>query len=125
MATKTISLELDAYEKLRRAKHGGESFSAVVRRARFVEEGKADLQVNEKPGAYGAAAASAETTGEYWDRIENSERTAVALESFEAAVRRQEERNRKWKASSSGNSQGEAGRGWTREELYADRTGEA
>jgi hypothetical protein len=35
MATKTISLELDAYEKLRRAKQEGESFSAVVRRANF------------------------------------------------------------------------------------------
>ena len=32
MATKTITLELDAYEKLRRAKHAGESFSSVVRR---------------------------------------------------------------------------------------------
>jgi hypothetical protein len=35
MATKTISLELDAYEMLRRAKREGESFSGVVRRARF------------------------------------------------------------------------------------------
>lgn len=35
MATKTISLELDAYEKLKRAKRGGESFSEVVRRANF------------------------------------------------------------------------------------------
>ncbi len=35
MATKTITLELDAYEKLRRAKRTGESFTAVVRRARF------------------------------------------------------------------------------------------
>lgn len=35
MATKTISLELDAYEKLKRAKKAGESFSQVVRRARF------------------------------------------------------------------------------------------
>lgn len=35
MATKTISLELDAYERLRRAKRKGESFSGVVRRATF------------------------------------------------------------------------------------------
>ena len=36
MATKTISLELDAYEKLRRARRrSGESFSSVVRRARW------------------------------------------------------------------------------------------
>ena len=36
MATKTISLELDAYEKLRQAKRGPrESFSSVVRRAHW------------------------------------------------------------------------------------------
>jgi hypothetical protein len=36
MAIKTISLELDAYEKLRRAKRGPrDSFSSVVRRARW------------------------------------------------------------------------------------------
>jgi phosphoribulokinase len=33
MPTKTITLEMDAYEKLRRAKRGGESFTEVVRRA--------------------------------------------------------------------------------------------
>lgn len=32
MATKTITLEIDAYEKLRSAKRGGESFTEVVRR---------------------------------------------------------------------------------------------
>ena len=37
MATKTITLELDAYEKLRAAKRGGESFTEVVRRAVVVE----------------------------------------------------------------------------------------
>ena len=35
MAVKTITLELDAYEKLRAAKKAGESFSDVVRRAIF------------------------------------------------------------------------------------------
>jgi len=33
MATMTITLELDAYEKLRAAKKPGESFTEVVRRA--------------------------------------------------------------------------------------------
>jgi len=35
MAMKTITLQLDAYEKLRSAKKAGESFSAVLRRASF------------------------------------------------------------------------------------------
>lgn len=39
MATKTISLELDAYEKLKKAKQSErESFSEVVRRARWDDE---------------------------------------------------------------------------------------
>ena len=38
MATKTITLELDAYERLKKAKRSErESFSAVVRRARWDE----------------------------------------------------------------------------------------
>ena len=41
MATKTVSLEIDAYEKLHKAKRPGESFSEVVRRARF---GPADVK---------------------------------------------------------------------------------
>ena len=36
MATKTITLEMDAYEKLRQAKRAGESFTEVVRRAVWV-----------------------------------------------------------------------------------------
>ncbi len=39
MATKTITLEIDAYEKLRKAKRTPrESFSSVVRRAVFPDE---------------------------------------------------------------------------------------
>jgi hypothetical protein len=37
MPTKTITLELDAYEKLRSAKRRGESFTEVVRRAILVD----------------------------------------------------------------------------------------
>ena len=35
MATRTITLELDAFEMLKAAKRPGESLSATVRRARF------------------------------------------------------------------------------------------
>ena len=46
MATKTISLELDAYEKLKKAKRNErESFSSVVRRARFPHETRTGRQV--------------------------------------------------------------------------------
>ncbi len=38
MATKTITLEIDAYEKLRSSKLAGESFSEVVRRADIADE---------------------------------------------------------------------------------------
>jgi hypothetical protein len=41
MATKTITLELDAYEKLKRNKRERESFSSVVRRARWDNSAKA------------------------------------------------------------------------------------
>ncbi len=38
MSTKTISLRIEAYEKLRRSKRLGESFSDVVMRARWSDE---------------------------------------------------------------------------------------
>ncbi len=46
MATKTISLELDAYEKLRKAKRSErESFSEVVRRARWQDAASTGPQI--------------------------------------------------------------------------------
>lgn len=46
MATKTITLELDAYEKLRKAKRSErESFSEVVRRARFEDTASTGPQI--------------------------------------------------------------------------------
>jgi predicted CopG family antitoxin len=46
MATKTITLEIDAYEKLRRAKKApSESFSSVVRRAVFPNEAMTGLDL--------------------------------------------------------------------------------
>ncbi len=51
MATKTISLELDAYERLKRAKRGNESFSSVVRRARFSPEPSTGASILEETAA--------------------------------------------------------------------------
>jgi hypothetical protein len=46
MATKTITLELEAYEKLRRARRTPrESFSSVVRRARWDDAGATGPEV--------------------------------------------------------------------------------
>jgi hypothetical protein len=122
MATKTISLELEAYEKLRRAKKGGESFSAVVRRARFDNaDAEPATTVNEPPAGYGALEGSAEKTREYWDRFDKKERVVVALESFDAASERQRARNRAWADGSGKITTSETGRTWSRDDLYEDR----
>lgn len=47
MPTKTISLEIDAYEKLKKAKRPGESFSAVVRRCLLPEAPKTGKELIE------------------------------------------------------------------------------
>lgn len=71
MATKTISLELDAYERLKRAKRGNESFSAVVRRARFDALESTGEAILEETGAiYGAKKGVSAKTLNYWDRAE-------------------------------------------------------
>ena len=76
MATKTISLELDAYEKLRAAKRPAESFSAVVRRASFGPSdasGRSVLKALEarRPGPADRAAAT------YWERGVETLRTTT------------------------------------------------
>lgn len=76
MAIKTISLELDAYEKLRRAKRGKESFSAVVRRARFDSgENTGESILRELKAAYGAKRKPAVKEAlDYWDKAEKEDR---------------------------------------------------
>ena len=82
MATETISLELDAYERLRRAKREGESFSGVVRRARF---GPADARGSSILAALGdlPAHASDEEAVRFWEESGEIERTASHFERIE------------------------------------------
>lgn len=69
MATKTISLEIDAYERLRSSKKPGESFSEVVRRAQFPDAPStgADLLEWMKKGASGVSNA-------YLNEVEEADR---------------------------------------------------
>ena len=67
MATKTITLELDAYEKLRQVKRGGESFTEVVRRAVWMDApatGETLLQYYRKGGS--------DVSGKYLDAVEEA-----------------------------------------------------
>ena len=65
MATKTITLELDAYEKLRQVKRGGESFTEVVRRAIWVDAPVTGTKLREyfRKGGSGVS-------GKYLDAVE-------------------------------------------------------
>jgi hypothetical protein len=80
MATKTISLELDAYDRLKQAKRGKESFSAVIRRARFdapLSTGAAILEETE--ALYLARKGAPKETLDYWAEAE-------AIESVEPRI---------------------------------------
>ena len=68
MATKTISLELDAYEKLRQAKREGESFSAVVRRARFGPQDSRGASILAALGALAVKQADHDATKRWQDQ---------------------------------------------------------
>ena len=74
MAIKTISLELDAYERLKRAKRGKESFSAVVRRAHFdaaESTGAAILAATQ--ALYDSRKGVVKKTLDYWALVEAEE----------------------------------------------------
>ena len=71
MSIKTISLELDAYEKLKSAKQGSESFSQVVRRARFDPELSTGTSIlRELEALYAVGGGVPEETLRYWDDLE-------------------------------------------------------
>ena len=72
MSIKTISLELDAYEKLKAAKRGKESFSQVVRRARFdVEESTGASIVREMDSLYASRQGVPDDAFRYWEDLEH------------------------------------------------------
>lgn len=71
MAIKTISLEIDAYDRLKRAKRGKESFSAVVRRARFdAPESSGSAILAETAALYNEKKGAPAKTIDYWDDSE-------------------------------------------------------
>lgn len=67
MPTKTITLEMDAYEKLRLAKRGGESFTEVVRRAVIPESAPTGKTLREHYQGGGAG-----VSDEYLDSVEQA-----------------------------------------------------
>ena len=80
MPTKTISLEMDAYEKLKRAKRSGESFSGVVRRARFDAAFSTGASILKETAAlYAAKRGVSKKTLAYWDEVAKSEAKAPRI----------------------------------------------
>lgn len=79
MATKTITLELDAYERLRRAKTSDrESFSEVVRRARWDEAPSTGAAILGHLATLRSTRPAAFLPDEVLDQIEARSRTRAA-----------------------------------------------
>jgi hypothetical protein len=75
MATKTISLELDAYEKLKVAKlRERESFSSVVRRAVFPAPAHTGAAVLERLNALGGESLPSRQVFNHWEKIRREDR---------------------------------------------------
>lgn len=71
MATKTISLEIDAYERLRGAKLGErESFSAVVRRAVFPPPAHSSAAILQHLDGLPPDVTKVPEACEYWTKLE-------------------------------------------------------
>lgn len=80
MATKTITLELDAYERLRAAKRGArESFSSVVRRATFAAEAHTGAAVLEGLEALADGDLPSEEVLAYWEQSRAMDRRSPRL----------------------------------------------
>jgi Putative antitoxin len=80
MATKTISLELDAYEKLRKAKRSErESFSEVVRRARFDDGGSTGPKILERLSELRRGHPDSFLPDDALDRIDDRARTVRSV----------------------------------------------
>jgi len=82
MATKTISLELDAYEKLKRAKRGRESFSAVVRRAHFESAPSTGAAIlKETEALYAAGKGASKKVIDYWNQSKKEDSSKPRVSS--------------------------------------------
>ena len=74
MATKTISLELDAYENFKSAKFGEkESFSSVVRRALFGAAPNTGATILEQLSAMGNGSIPSKQVLEHWARMDRED----------------------------------------------------
>ena len=80
MATKTITLEIDAYEKLKSAKRGDrESFSSVVRRANFLGPEGTGGAILSAWEAVPATMLPSEEVFSHWDRMQRENREALQI----------------------------------------------
>jgi hypothetical protein len=88
MATKTITLELDAYEKLRKAKRSErESFSEVVRRARWEDAASTGPQILGRLRELRVRHPDSFLPDDVLDRIGERARTRPALAAVATATR--------------------------------------